>query len=266
MTGASCDQLGGENQSWFFILAHPGPELRAHHVLERTRPVVAVITDGSGSTGRSRLAETAALLASVGARPASVFGAMTDAEAYQSLMRTDPAPFEVFVDRLAAEIVTTGATTVVIDAAEGFNPVHDVCHWIGRAALARASSGGQDRQAFELDLVAHPDQNGHGVRLVLDDAAFARKMAAAERYSALADEAATAFAAYGVDAFRVEFLRALCETTLPPPAWVPHYESVGEARVAAGRYSTVLQFGTHVRPILAALAQTSARQLSKSPA
>jgi hypothetical protein len=258
MTDAVYDEVDCRNQSWFFILAHPGHELRAHHVLELTRPVVAVMTDGSGSTGASRLAETRALLAHMGARPASVFGAITDGEAYQALMLADPHPFQLFADRLAVEIFESGATSVVIDAAEGFNPAHDVCHWIGRAALARAARSGRKVQAFEFDLVGHPDQKGRGLRLLLDDAAFARKIAATARYRVLADETAAAFAKYGIDAFRVEFLRLLPDATLPPPTWVPHYEEIGEARVAAGRYPTVLRFGAHVRPVLAALARTHA--------
>jgi hypothetical protein len=142
------------------------------------------------------------------------------------------------------------------DAAEGFNPVHDVCHWIGRAVVARTQASGRNLRAFEVDLVGHPDQKGRGVRLSLDEEAFARKMDAASRYRALADEAAGAFAAYGADAFRVEFLRALGEAALPPATWIPHYETVGEARVASGRYQTVLRYGAHVRPVLSALAST----------
>jgi hypothetical protein len=246
--------LQTRDRSWFFIVAHPGHELRAHHVLELTRPFVAVVTDGSGSTGISRLAETRELLAHVGAKPGSVFGAMTDGEAYRALMLADPTPFQLFADRLAAEIVASGVSAVVVDAAEGFNPVHDVCHWMGRAAIARVLCTGREVQAFELDLVGHPDQTGRGLRLSLDDAAFGRKIAAATRYRALAAEAAAAFDAYAIEAFRVEFLRSLHAVALPPSTWVPHYEAIGETRVAAGRYPDVLRFGAHVRPVLAALA------------
>jgi hypothetical protein len=52
----------------------------------------------------------------------------------------------------------------------------------------------------------------------------------------------------------VEFLRALHDVALPPASWVPHYEQIGEQRVATGRYSSVLRFSAHVRPVMAALA------------
>jgi hypothetical protein len=44
------------------MIAHPGHELRVHHWIERTRPLVFVLTDGSGHTGVSRLASTTAVL------------------------------------------------------------------------------------------------------------------------------------------------------------------------------------------------------------
>lgn len=255
MIEAARNPLVARHASWFFIVAHPGHELRVHHVLELARPIVAVMTDGSGSTGASRLDETRGLLTKVGAQTATLFGAMPDGDAYRLLMQNNPRPFNVFADRLAAQIDASGATAVVIDAAEGYNPIHDVCHWMGRAALARLSRPGHEVQAFELDLIGHPDQAGPGMRIVLDDEAFARKMAAVDSYRALAAEATAAFDMFGAGAFRVEFLRALAHASVPPATWVPYYEQVGEARVASGRYNSVLRFATHVRPVLASLAR-----------
>src|SRR5260221_8686768 len=44
------------------IIAHPGHELRVHRWLEKTRPLVLVLTDGSGRTAQSRLASTTRIL------------------------------------------------------------------------------------------------------------------------------------------------------------------------------------------------------------
>jgi hypothetical protein len=252
---AARNPLVTRHASWFFIVAHPGHELRVHHVLELTRPIVAVMTDGSGSTGASRLDETRDLLSKVGAQPATVFGAMADGDAYRLLMQSNPRPFNVFADRLAAQIDASGATAVVIDAAEGYHPLHDVCHWMGRAALARLSRPGRAVQAFELNVIGHPDQTGPGMCIDLDEDAVARKMTAMNHYRALAAEAAGGVDTFGADAFRVEFLRSLTHASLPPATWVPSYEQVGEARVASGRYDSVLRFAAHVRPVLASLAR-----------
>ncbi|HUE39393.1 MAG TPA: hypothetical protein VMR29_07805 [Candidatus Binatia bacterium] len=37
------------------VVAHPGHELRVHHWMERVRPVVCVLTNGSGASGCSRI-------------------------------------------------------------------------------------------------------------------------------------------------------------------------------------------------------------------
>jgi hypothetical protein len=245
---------------WLLIFAHPGHELRAHHLMERTRPTVAILTDGSGSTGVTRAHHTTELLAETGARPAEVFCALSDRDAYAALMARNAEPFMTIRDRLIEMLLSARHTAVVVDAAEGYNPVHDLCHWIGRAAAATASRLGTQIDVFELDLVSHPDGRGEGLRLALDDQAFARKLAAAKHYSALGSEADAAFDRHGRDAFRVEFLRQVNDRLMPmPQEWVPYYEQVGEARVKAGLYSSVLRYADHVRPIVESLLQVPQR-------
>jgi len=235
---------------WILVLAHPGHELRAHHLMEIVRPTVVVLTDGSGSTDEPRLDDSLALLAQAGARPAATFGALTDRAAYAALMAADARPFVACVDTLADTLITESVRTVLVDAAEGYNPVHDVCHWIGRAATIRARAFGARIELFEVDLVSHPDSSGDGLRLVLDDEAFARKLEATSRYASLKTEVEAAFERFGRDAFRVEFLRRVADGPAPPPSWIPYYEEVGEQRVRTGRYASVLRYGSHVKPII----------------
>lgn len=242
--------------SWILVFAHPGHELRAHHLLERTRPGVVVVTDGSGATGESRLDDSRTLLERAGARPAGIFGPLTDRAAYAAIMAADPTPFVTCVNALADTLLTEAVRAVLVDAAEGYNPVHDVCHWIGRAAAIRARQFGARIELFELDLVSHPDPPGEGLRLLLDDQAFARKLEATTRYASLKTEAEAAFDRYGQDAFRIEFLRRVVDGPAPLPSWVPYYEEVGEARVRAGRYASVLRYGSHVRPVIDGLLES----------
>jgi hypothetical protein len=245
--------------SWILVFAHPGHELRAYHLMERVRPIVAVLTDGSGSTTTSRVGDSRALVARGGARNGRMFGTLTDREAYAALMAVDAGPFLTQVDALADTLLAQDVRAVVVDAAEGYNPVHDVCHWIGRAATIRARQSGARIALFELDLIAHPDPPGDGVRLRLDDPAFARKLDAISRYEALRAEADAAFERYGRDAFRVEFLRRVVADGVRPPTWVPHYEEVGDARVREGRYASVLRYGSHVRPVIERLLESARR-------
>jgi hypothetical protein len=245
-----------DSQRWMVVVAHPGHELRVLDFIARTRPFVAVLTDGSASIGRSRLGQTTALLEEMGAMPATVYGRFTDRDAYARLMNGESSAFVAAALELSAMIGTHRITAIATDAAEGYNPVHDVCR-----VLAEGATGPTNPVApalFEFDLVGHPDGEGDGIRLGLDDSAFARKLDAIRRYTELAGEAQAAFDAYGVDAFRTEFLRRACSTALAPPSEIPYYERVGDERVKQGRYSHVLRYGAHVRPVMAALLELCA--------
>ena len=236
---------------WAFVIAHPGHELRAFHFLERARPLVAVLTDGSGAHGVSRLSDTTRLLDETGATCDSVYGGLTDAEAYACLMSGDGSRFAQTAQKLSESFDEHGITAVLTDAAEGYNPVHDVCRSIAEAAVRLR--GARAPLLFEIDMVGHPDGAGAGIRLLLDEGAFARKLEAVRRYTALTGEAGAAFEQHGIEAFRTEFLRRSVIGALPPAGHRPYYEQVGEERVRQGHYRCALRYKEHVRPVLASL-------------
>ena len=240
-----------DSHRWALVVAHPGHELRAFHFVERTRPMVSVLTDGSGWNGPPRITETADLLAELGAPVGPVFGSLVDRSAYAHLMSSNTTVFRGLANALAARFTEAGITAVVTDAAEEYNPLHDVCRALTECAVAQC--GSKAPRLWELDLIGDPRGSGTGVRLELDDAAFGRKLDAVQRYQPLAAEAAAAFDVHGIDAFRTEFLREATVMQLPPSSHVPHYERIGDERVRAGRYDTTLRYGQHVRPVLTAL-------------
>lgn len=225
------------------VIGHPGHELRVHHWLEIVRPEVLVLTDGSGHHPTGRLASTERILRSAGAVPGPVFGYLADRDVYDALIRGDMQPWFDLMDRLAERFVTTGVRCVVADAAEGFNPTHDLCRYVVDAAVTRATLLGADIRALEFDLDASPEnaEGGPGVRLDLTPDALARKMAAARSYVELEDEVDAALDRYGEAAFAAETLRDAHSgrrqwSALSPP----YYECVGRQRVSRGTYATVI--------------------------
>lgn len=115
-------------ERWALIFAHPGHELRCHHFIERTRPVACILTDGAGSVGAPRIQQSSLPLTSLGATPGPVFGALSDRDAYAALMRGDEALFLAHARALGDALIASETSAVVIDAAESYNPVHEVCH------------------------------------------------------------------------------------------------------------------------------------------
>lgn len=265
------------------VVAHPGHELCVYGWLERARPRVFVLTDGSGRTGRSRIASTDAVLSAVGAEPGPVYARLTDAALYAAILDRDFALFEGLADELARAFVADGTEYVAGDGAEGYNPAHDACRLVLDAAVALAAAeAGARIDNFEFPLVGRPDQRpseAHAGRwLRLDDGTFARKIRAARNYPELAAEVEAALAGSGstglrehpdlaaraglgaaanggAEAFRVECLRPAASNGNGRPAsdGPPFYESYGERQVAAGHYARVLRYREHMLPLAEAL-------------
>jgi hypothetical protein len=245
------------------FVAHPGHELRVHGWLEVARPSVHVLTDGSGSTARPRVDSTRAVLQRAGARPGNIFGRLTDRAAYAAVLGGDADLFVDLARELAASLVRDRIATVVGDAREGYNPIHDVTRSVIDAAVRMARGQGRavrnlDFLVVGLDETEAPDRPFPSVRLELDGEALARKLEAARGFRELDAEVAALLARRGTAIFAVEHLRPVATDPLraldPDP---PAYEPFGEARVAAGLYERVLRYADHVRPLLEAIERRS---------
>ena len=254
-------------RSAVLVVGHPGHELRVHAWLEMARPTVCVLTDGSGHTGEGRLASTTRVLARAGARPGPVYGRMSDRAIYHAILDGDLDLFCRLADELCDAIVAQEATCVVGDAAEGYNPSHDVCRLVINAAVRMGSRArGVPIETLDFALVGAPDASADAardgdVRLSLSEDALARKLASADAYPEMAHEVAAAVERFGVAPFRHEVLRAVdLDDRL---AWTsdekPFYERHGERRVAEGVYDRVLRFREHVVPVAEALWRHSTR-------
>jgi hypothetical protein len=233
------------------VVAHPGHELRLHHWLESARPRVFVITDGSGS-GRARIASTLETLAATGCAAGAIMGAFTDREIYRLILNGDVDPIVSMTVDLADELIEHDVGSVVADSFEFYNPTHDLCSVVASLAKKAAQlATGRTIARYAYAVTEAP--SGDGETLLLDDAALARKIAAADRCESLKAEVESLLARIGVDALRREVLTPAGAET-PKPATKPFYETHGENRVAAGHYMTVIRYEQHFRPFVEKLA------------
>lgn len=249
------------------MIAHPGHELRVHHWLERARPLVLVLTDGSGHADRSRLASTTAVLARTGATPGPLYGRLSDRELYRAILAGDAELFTSLADEIARILTAAGIAYVAGDAVEGFNPGHDVCRLLLNAALLRIEAeSGRHLANFEFPLDGSPqdcppEDLPEAIVLALDEEALGRKLAAAEGYPEMAGEVGKALARHGREPFRVECLRpvryglGIGHRFAHPP----YYESYGVQQVEAGIYPEVLRFRQHLDPLAERLGPRVAR-------
>jgi len=241
------------------LVAHPGHEMYVHGWLETTRPIVYVLTDGSGRANQPRMESSTRLLKQAGARPGTIYGRMSDRALYEAVLRQDAALFRDLAAELADEIVGEQFDFVLGDAAEGEILTHDVWRGVIDAALALAEERLERRFAsYEFQLYGRPGEcpaevANRAVQQRLDDAALARKIAAARAYPELKSEVDAALGAYGEEAFRLECMWPAGAVVHQCDESVPKYERHGEKLVAAGVYCETVRFKQHVAPLLAEL-------------
>lgn len=267
------------------IVAHPGHELAVYGWLRHARPSVFVITDGSGRDGEPRIDSTAELLEAAGAEPAlPLFGAYREVEIYAALLEGRCSLFLELAEELARQLVAGDYRMVAGEAAEGFQPTHDICRLVVDAATELASRElgrplpGYDFVLFSRQADCPPGRREEAVWIELDDSELEHKLQVARDYRELAAEfhaavtgdysavlrdfpelveaAAGSIGRMGAEAYGVECLRRV-----PPglqPAGCerrPFYELYGEALRRAGRVERVIRFEEHLQPVGEALAR-----------
>lgn len=239
-----------------------------HGWLEASKPLVVVLTDGSGHAGVSRLPSTAALIARAGATAGPIFGRFPDVEIYRALLANHDAVFADLVDELAALIVDQQIAVVAGDDAEGFNPTHDICRLLIDAAVQRARARtARPILNVAFRLIEAPEDHGsrHAVSTVfeLSNPALERKMAAALAYPEMAGEVAAARKRLGDEAFRIESFRHVRDGEIwAPTDRPPYYERYGQKRVDEGAYPEVIYYEQHIRPLADRLHARSLREAS----
>jgi hypothetical protein len=231
------------------ILAHPGHELLLHHWIERARPLVFTLTDGSGGAAANRLSYSQVLLERCGARPGQAFGVAADKEWYRAILSGDAALLNDTVGAIAADCAAENVAHIVCDPVELFNPVHDLANAAAHAVARRLSRAGKPA-AVSTYPIENDRAHDPAWRLLLNEDAAARKLAAVAAYTPLAHERK-----------RYEALIArryeLIAPDAPMFAWParleaePFYEQFGRKRLQQHRYSDLITYARHVRPLAA---------------
>lgn len=245
------------------IFAHPGHELRILHALGELGASCLYLTDASGSTGASRLPLTTDLLQKAGLPARTDFPFIPDAVLYSALRRRNEKVFDKLAEELDRIIAKQRPQFLITDSAEGYNPAHDICHFLSVRTGHR-----HGLQVYDIALDGDPGDHGHAnaaecLAFELGPEQLSHKLELIRRYIALAgdklaQEARHLFALYGEAAQASEILR-------PALAWPaydreycvrpPFFESHGRQRVREGKYTSALTYREHLRPLLAAMMQ-----------
>ena len=260
---SSADRLGRPpafpGESAALVVAHPGHELRVYGWLGLTRPTVFVLTDGSGHSGRSRLSSTTKLGAEAGVGFGGIYGRFTDIDLYKAVLDREFQVFTSLADELTRELVEDEIAYVVGDAIEGYNPAHDVCRMVINAAVQLSKRRhGHEIANFDFLLVGNPSAGSEAdwaICVTLEENTHRQKLAAAAAYTELDRDVSRALGSFGADAFRVEYLRPVDNSSIDAGLFddPPFYEQYGEKQVSRGYYDRVLRHRQHMIPLSEAL-------------
>jgi hypothetical protein len=244
------------------VVAHPGHELLAFGWLTRIKPLVFVVTDGSGRDSAPRIEASARLLAGGLGTRASVFGRWTDRELYEALFEGSFEPFLALRDELVEAWCAEKVQTAICDASERRILMHDVVQITASAAVAASRDRGVEIELLELPIYLGPLDVRRGnplpaASLRMTDDVFERKIQAARAYesSVVRHEVEESLSARSAEGFRVETLlhsipRTPGELELEPP---PEWEAHGERLMREGVYDRVIRLREHLVPLARAL-------------
>lgn len=246
------------------VIAHPGHELRIWHWVTLHQPLTFILTDGGGPGGNARVGESARLLDGAGCPRGDWFGAFTDTEIYEMMLKKDGAQLAPLVLQLQRAIAAASPAIVMGDLCEGYNPSHDVCRaMIGAACELATQEGLPPRQNLAFPLIGDPMKAWMGrltpsSTLTLDEKALSAKMAASQSYEELRQELEAALASSGSEAYAHEAFY------IPPrhgghdvlPEEPPFYERYGAKQVALGKYKHLISYLEHVLPLIKSMRLT----------
>jgi hypothetical protein len=247
------------------LVAHPGHELLLHGWLHCELPRVYVLTDGSGRDGVSRLDATTRLLQRAAVPSGGLYGRHQDREIYQALLDGDCALFVGLARELAKDFAAEAIDRVVGDAAEGWNPIHDVFRLTVNVAATLASRDrDQPIEVFEFALFGAPGpgaapERALGFELGARDREAKRE--AALGYIELDREVRWILERHGESGYTSEWLRpsAMAPGQYQPQGDPPVYERYGEFLARSGQLDQAIRYREHLLPIAAALADAARR-------
>jgi hypothetical protein len=244
------------------VVAHPGHELLALGWLTRVRPLVFVVTDGSGRDADPRIGASAKLLAGGLGTRASIFGRWTDRELYDALYEGRFQPFLALRDELVEAWCGQKIRTVICDAYERRILMHDVVQITASAAVAAAAQRGVAIDLLELPIYlgpldARPGNPPLAASLAITNEILAKKIEAAQAYESavVRHEVEEFLRQRTAEGFRVEsLLRSMPRT---PDEWdkepKPEWEAHGERLLTEGVYDRVIRLRDHLVPLARAL-------------
>lgn len=232
------------------IIAHPGHELRVLKFIELFKPLVFVLTDGSGTAGKSHLQTSHNIFRHFKCEISeTIFGDYLDKQVFEHILKKRISFFNAIKNGIKSELAEKEITMVFGDACEGFNPVHDICRYLINACVRDLQLTTKiSNYEFLLDGSAANDVCvGTMLTASLSEQDVFMRDNLIKGYPEIQQEVEMAKARIKFpNAFNMEVLREITTDNRGAARnWItdaPFYESYGKKKIEEGKYKEVITF------------------------
>jgi len=236
------------------IVGHPGHELRISGWVKKYQPEIVMLTQGDGAAGQPRLQDSEELLKKMDVKIRTDWlEPIPDSEIYQALLGYQASPLPKWLQQLYNQLKNEEDVLIVADQAEGYNPTHEVCRILANKLAASLETAGVKVTNLEFPLMGHPCPSDRKsdvqMMLSLSETELKDKIETGLDYARkssprLVEEINEALNLFGEAVFATECLYSGQATIYEAgclPDKKPHFETVGEERLANGVYKEVIR-------------------------
>ena len=229
------------------VIAHPGHELRLFGWMVNTRPEVLILTDGSGSSGQSRLKFTHNIVAMTGCTLNEQFKPLSDRTWYKCFLERDAQPIIDACIAIAEGARRLGSGHIVSDAVDGYNPMHDTAFDLAASACSLIQRSGRDVVHWVCPATGTLSAGSIAMKNTLSPETQQLKLNAMQSYLPLCDEITGVLLSKEFD-ISTEYLYNPVNTEFD--GGIPYYEEVGRGRIRDKLYVDVIQRERDVEPLI----------------
>jgi hypothetical protein len=241
------------------VIGHPTHELRVFHWLTLAKPTVCFLTrvDSCDRT-RPRHISTLNTFENHSIKLGPIQGALEEKDFFSALLNQDSIYFINIANLLYEWFLEENFDSVVADAYEGYNTIHDVCRLIPNFVVSKMKLEKLVIDNYEILLIGNPKKYENTEDLLsmrLTDSELENKKTQVAGYFGLQDELNDVLPAKGFQNCQYEYLRKINGEYVYPDfdRTKPFYEQHGEMRKQQRVYEEVITYAKHIKPVKQAL-------------
>ena len=239
------------------VFAHPGHELKIYSYLKILKPIVVILSDGSGHSDQSRVYQSLEIIQDIDCTPSALFGNFSDKYFYDKILNQDFKFFRGLMLTIYNLILENNITTIIGDNLEGYNPLHDLCRYLINGAILKCiKQNYHNCENYYFNLTTPSLQNAFSHQafpLRLSHQLWLNKMVAGHNYTELSNDLNFQINSFGEHDFTNECLFSLANDNLEiSENWLPSealYECFGKQRLRQNHYSQTILYAKHLQPI-----------------